>query len=212
MIQPISLRRKVLIQQTVAASQAPVESFSEQFWSYETVHRLACGPLHPIEPVINNWPLVTAALRRFGMPEKEVAAAAVGTIGIETAHTFKPVMEAYYLFGTADNFDVAACDEYLRTHSPSKSYYPYYGRGLVQTTWLGNYREGELELGIPLIAHPELAFEVANAANLLALYFRNHGVADAARARNWSEVRYSVLGGYEGSAYIANVAEELLAA
>lgn len=155
--------------------------------------------------------MVVQSLQKRGLVEREVMAGALGTIAIETASSFCPVMEAYYLFGTPTNYDRVSCDAYLRTHDPSRTYYPYYGRGFVQTTWESNYRAGQEELGLPLVTNPGMALQADIAAELFALYFRDHGLRDACLQRNWRRVRYLVLGGYDGADRLATIAETLLA-
>lgn len=74
----------------------------------------------------------------------------------ETARTFKPVKEAYWL-----------SEDWRRKHL---RYYPYYGRGLTQITWLRNYLKYERILGIPLVKNPDLALEPN-----VALFIMVHG-------------------------------------
>lgn len=67
----------------------------------------------------------------------------------ETAHTFEPVKEAYWL---SENW-----------RRRNLRYYPYYGRGFVQITWRENYSRYAKKLNLPLVSEPELAlrFDVA---------------------------------------------------
>lgn len=43
----------------------------------------------------------------------------------------------------------------------------YYGRGLVQLTWLSNYEKMANALGLPLVTNPDLALELAHAIAIL---------------------------------------------
>ncbi len=61
----------------------------------------------------------------------------------ESAQTFKPVIEAFWL-----------SEEWRRNNL---RYYPYYGRGYVQITWDFNYKKFSNILGIDLINNPDLA-------------------------------------------------------
>lgn len=72
---------------------------------------------------------------------------ALATAGHETAWSFQPVEEGYYLGKKAKAFQ------------KSLRYYPYYGRGYVQLTWRKNYEKAEKILGLPLVSKPELALD-----------------------------------------------------
>lgn len=65
----------------------------------------------------------------------------------ETAHTMKPVEEAYWVPNAAE------------WRKKNLRYYPWYGRGFVQLTWEPNYKHAEDELGVPLTKKPELALD-----------------------------------------------------
>ena len=79
----------------------------------------------------------------------------------ETAFTFQPVREAYWLKDP---------DKYLKQEHPE--YYPYYGRGFAQLTWAKNYQKYEKLLNIPLSHNPDLALDPDVAAFVLV-----HGVS-----------------------------------
>ncbi len=70
----------------------------------------------------------------------------------ETAHTMKPVVEAYWL-----------SEEWRKKNL---RYYPWHGRGYVQITWEYNYQKAEQELGIEMtddpnvVLNPEVAKEI----------------------------------------------------
>lgn len=65
----------------------------------------------------------------------------------ETGKTMQPVREGFYLGDRAD--------AYRRT----LRYYPWFGRGLIQTTWEENYRKMSKVVGADLILHPNLLLE-----------------------------------------------------
>lgn len=75
----------------------------------------------------------------------------------ETAATMLPVREAYWV-------SEAWRKKNLR-------YYPYYGRGYVQLTWLVNYEKAdkELNLGGELVKNLDLAMDVKIAADVMRL-------------------------------------------
>ena len=63
----------------------------------------------------------------------------------ETAQTFEPVKEAYWL-----------SEDWRRNNL---RYYPYYGRGYVQLTWKNNYEAYSRILGIDLVNNRDLALD-----------------------------------------------------
>lgn len=80
----------------------------------------------------------------------------------ETARSFYPVEEAFYLK------DERARSRYLK----KRRYYPFYGRGLVQLTWDFNYLKYSQILGRDLVAAPEIALEEP-----VSLFIMIHGMA-----------------------------------
>lgn len=81
--------------------------------------------------------------RRQGIGLPTQIAYVLGTVELETGRTFKPVKEAYW--------------ENEAWRRRNFRYYPYYGRGLAQLTWLDNYRKYSSILGIDLVNKPDLA-------------------------------------------------------
>lgn len=145
----------------------------------------------PFSNVNDVWPLVLKALDQFNIHTDLVEIAAAATIAVETAWTFLPVQEK--MADPNRQPDLAA--DQLR-------YIPYFGRGLLQTTWRANYQK--LEPHIPgVVANPDLLLQPENSAIALAFYFANnptpdHNVATAANAQRWDLVRERVNGGLNG--------------
>ena len=83
----------------------------------------------------------------------------------ETANSFYPVEEAFYIR------DERARKRYLE----SKKYYPYYGRGLVQLTWDFNYKKYSEILSIDLVNQPEIVLEPS-----ISLFIFVHGMCSGA--------------------------------
>ncbi|HEY1292966.1 MAG TPA: glycoside hydrolase family 19 protein [Chloroflexota bacterium] len=131
-----------------------------------------------------NWPAIYAELERCGIASPEVQAGALSTIAIETARTFAPVREAYWM-----SEDWRA--ENLR-------YSPYYGRGYIQLTWDYNYQSYGQIVAQPLLEQPDLALEEAIAASVFAEFFGRSGAAAAAQRCDWTECRRRVQGGSAG--------------
>lgn len=161
-----------------------------EYWSPEEIASVTGASLASVE---TNWPIIWSALHDHGIASFPVQAAAIATVAIETASTFEPVREAYWL----DNaYGYEWAEEYRRTHLPTSRYWPYYGRGYIQLTWQSNYAEEGEAIGVDLVSEPDRALDPSIAADALARFFDTHGVADAAVVRNWPEVRRRVQGGY----------------
>lgn len=75
----------------------------------------------------------------------------------ETAQTMTPVREAYWM-----------SEQWRKRHL---RYWPWYGRGLIQTTWEKNYRTMSKYVGVDLIDDPDalLRWEVALPALFLGM-------------------------------------------
>jgi hypothetical protein len=76
----------------------------------------------------------------------------------ETAQTFKPVREAFWL-----------SEDWRRQNL---RYYPYYGRGYVQLTWQNNYAKYSELLTVDLVKDPDKAMESSIALFVLAHGFK----------------------------------------
>ncbi|MBF2046214.1 MAG: penicillin-insensitive murein endopeptidase [Elainella sp. C42_A2020_010] len=83
--------------------------------------------------------------RRQGITSKAQIAYILATAQHETADSFQPVREGYFL--GEPNAEI---------HRQSLRYSPYYGRGYVQLTWDYNYRQYSDILGIDLVNEPDL--------------------------------------------------------
>lgn len=85
----------------------------------------------------------------------------MATIEWETAGTFEPVREAFWL-----------SEEWRKENL--KPYYPYYGRGYVQLTWDFNYQKYASITGFPLDTNLDLAMEPNVALKIIVHGFK-HG-------------------------------------
>lgn len=75
------------------------------------------------------------------------------TVFHESAHTFEPKIEAYWM---SDNW-----------RKKNLRYYPFFGRGYVQITWEANYKKYSKKLKIDLVKYPDKALEAKNAFFIL---------------------------------------------
>lgn len=197
----------VLLQLPAAQPQGPGPGFDPWIFSPELIAALAIAPLGN---VLSDWPQIAQEMANNGVWSRESAAGMIGTMGIETAHTFKPVKEAFYLanlYGWSEAQVEAWREDNLW-------YYPYYGRGYIQTTHDYNYGPLGVATGLDLLANPDLATLPWVAAVGAASYWRSRNIQAVAEAHNWPEVRRRVLGSAPADdvAYITRVAETLLAA
>ncbi|MBS4097656.1 MAG: peptidoglycan-binding protein [Sulfuricella sp.] len=154
-----------------------------------------------------NLPYVTAALRAFGLDDPAMVAVALGTIRAETA-AFVPIAERPSHFNTLPGQPAFSAYEPIPGNRLAKTLgndmpgdgARFCGRGYVQLTGRGNYRElGEM-LGIPLMENPDSACAPEVAACLLAAFlYDNRGKLDAALAKDdLKAVRKVVNGGSHG--------------
>lgn len=83
--------------------------------------------------------------KRQGITIKTQIAYILATVEHESAGSFQPVREAYFL-------GEPKAENYRKT----LRYYPFYGRGYVQLTWDYNYRGYSSLLGLDLVNQPDL--------------------------------------------------------
>ena len=81
------------------------------------------------------------------------------TVFHETAGTFLPVKEAFWL---SENW-----------RKNNLRYYPYYGRGFVQITWEENYRKFSKLLKEDFVKYPDKVMEINNSFFILTYGFKN---------------------------------------
>jgi hypothetical protein len=165
---------------------------------------LALGAAVYQDAILENWPLVFAALQAHGIDEIPTQIAAIGTVAVETGR-FSPIKEkggpAYFtkLYeGRADLGNLQPGDGPL-----------FRGRGYIQITGRANYTEYGREIGANLVGNPDLALDPSIAAHVLALYFKNKGIPALAAANKWETVRRRVNGGLNGWARFLEVVTAL---
>lgn len=178
-------------------------------WEHFTAEQLASATGCKVPDVRDTWPRIVEQLEHCGINDRATQIAAAGTIAIESASTFRPVIEAFWLD-----------DAWRRANL---SYYPWFGRGVLQLTHEQNYRTYGRKVddlwkaggAIDLIARPDDALDPDISAAVLAVYFRDHGgdnmarIPAAARVGNWREVRRLVQGGSAGLDRLEQIAAKL---
>jgi len=147
----------------------------------------------PQAGVVQNWPPVYAACAGRGLTDRPTVIAILATIGTEVS-AFVPINE----FGSTAYFTrMYENNKQLGNTQPGDGA-RFHGRGFIQLTGRANYHEFGQLLGVPLEAEPELALRPDVAADVLALYFTQRGLAPLARQGDWQGVRRGVNGGLNG--------------
>lgn len=88
---------------------------------------------------------------------RDEAAYVLGTIHLETNGTFEPVREAYWVKNAE------------AWRKKNLKYYPWYGRGFIQLTWLENYIKAGKKLGIDFTKDPDKVMEPKISAKIAVL-------------------------------------------
>jgi hypothetical protein len=139
---------------------------------------------------------------KLGLPLNEQIAYVIATAEHETAGTFKPVQEAFWL-----------SENYRRTHF---YYYPYHGRGYVQLTHKHNYQKYSDILGIDFVKKPNRVLDKS-----IALFILVHGSSIGVftgkrlgeyvnkREKDYINAR-KVINGRDKAQHIANLANKWL--
>jgi putative chitinase len=145
----------------------------------------------PAQNVAQYWPLVQQCLESLGVGSKASQVAALATIAVETAYTFRPVHE----YGSDAEHEKVYGHRAKLGNLHDGDGARYAGRGFVQITGEVNYaRYGKL-LGINLVDNPDEACEPNTAAAIFSAYFFDRKIAAAANAADWTKVRRIVNGG-----------------
>jgi hypothetical protein len=142
-------------------------------WSFWPADKIAEAADVDEGAVKETWPHVAAQLQLCGIYRPEVAIGVIGTMAHETASTFKPVVEAYWLLGPNG-------EETDSWRSYTSRYEGFPGRGDVQLTWRSNYARYSEKLeklwgqGSPnLVENPSAALDQDVAAAVIGLWFRD---------------------------------------
>ncbi len=157
----------------------------------------AIGPKFPAANVASNWPMVEAALDRRGMLSPACAIAAAATIAVETG-SFIPVRER----GGPGYFTKLYWDDQARAkelgNTCAEDAVRYRGRGFVQITGRWDYDHFGKEIHVDLVTDPDAALDADVSADILAVFFHERRVDQAAISADWEHVRRRVNGGLDG--------------
>lgn len=146
-----------------------------------------------LEEAVKNLPCITEALAKRNILNRLNLIAVLGTIKVETGG-FSPISE----YGGNDYFYslYEGREDLGNTQKGDGAWYK--GRGFVQITGRANYADFGSKLDIPLEQHPDLALRPDIAAEILAEYFLDRRISQAANMHDWELVRRLVNGGMNG--------------
>ena len=151
----------------------------------------------PREAVHANWPLVYAALDKYGVAGLRSQIGAVATICVETGVTVKGKNLTFQPIAELASGEAYEGREDLGNTQPGDGK-RYKGRGYIQLTGRRNYRAYGRLIDVDLEKSPALALDPDNAAKVFALYWKWKKVAAACEAADWKRVRRLVNGGLNG--------------
>lgn len=98
--------------------------------------------------------LIISECEKNGLARNQIAYV-LATAFWETAHTMKPVREAYWL-----------SEDWRKKNL---RYFPWYGRGYVQLTWERNYVHAGERLGLDLTSEPDVVMQPEISARILVV-------------------------------------------
>jgi hypothetical protein len=164
----------------------------------------------PIANVELYWPLIETCLESLGVDSEPSTIAALATIAVETANTFKPIHE----YGS----DALHEKEYGGRHDLGNVHpgdgAKFAGRGFIQITGELNYAEYGKRLGIDMVANPDWALDPNASAAIFAAFWHDRKCNVYADSGQWETVRKRVNGGINGlpifMRYIANLHDMIL--
>lgn len=170
-----------------ARARRPLPPTVGDCWGEWNVTAIALATGCPIGLIRENWPAIYAELATRGIGQRAVLAAALATTAVETAHTFAPVEEAFWM-----------SEQWRWDNLIYEGGHGWWGRGYIQLTHRANYETYGSATGFDLVGLPNLALLPDVAAAIFAEYFRRAGVAEAAQREDWREVRRRVQGADAG--------------
>lgn len=122
----------------------------------EKLEQIGEGKIHDFSTKEGTIEAIKWECKAQGIGLKTQIAYVLATTQWETAQTFKPVREAFWL-----------SEDWRRQNL---RYFPWYGRGYVQLTWKTNYQKYSQILGVDLVNNPDKAME-----ENIALFILVHG-------------------------------------
>ncbi len=133
----------------------------------EKLNKIGKGRVHDFSTVESTIEAIRNECKAQGIGLPTQIAYVLATVEWETAKTFKPVREAYWL---------KDAEEWRKKNL---RYYPYYGRGFVQLTWRDNYQIYSDILGKDFVNNPDGVMD-----ENIALFILVHGFKTGAFTGN----------------------------
>ncbi|MEM9220020.1 MAG: DUF4231 domain-containing protein [Cyanobacteria bacterium P01_F01_bin.150] len=171
-----------------SSANAAVVTVPQLVKAAEVAEILQC-PLGDCEKYL---PGILRALHEYSILDKNVLIGLLATVRVETGG-----MQPIHEWGGESYWRQYEGRKDLGNVNPGDGV-KYHGRGYIQLTGRANYRTYGKKLNVDLENNPDLALDPLVSAKVLACYFKERGVATAARAGDWRRVRKLVNGGYHG--------------
>lgn len=145
-----------------------------------------------------------AGMQRFGIEQGRDRAAFIGTVAVESQKLSAVEESLYYkdaarlagIYERAFHNEPALAAPYTRNSAKLGEllYKGYWGRGLIQLTWLSNYAAASNGLGVDFIARPELLKEPEWAAMSAAWFWHDKDCSGPGALGDMTEVTRRVNG------------------
>jgi putative chitinase len=157
----------------------------------------------PRSNIKTHLPAVLAAMQKLNLSDRDMLLMALSTIRAES-EGFEPIDEYPSQYNTAPGGAPFALYDYrtdLGNQGPTDGA-DFKGRGFVQLTGRHNYEKIGHQIGMDLVANPELANDSATAALILATFLKSQErrIRGALLINDLAEARRAVNGGSHGLA------------
>jgi predicted chitinase len=160
-------------------------------------------PLTNKANIVANLPFVLAGLRGCGLTDRFMVLMALATIRAET-EGFLPISEGRSKFNTSvtpfDKYDAGTSIGQALGNTQAGDGPRFKGRGYVQLTGRDNYNKIGAQIGVNLLADPDLANDPEVAGKILARFLKNKEsrIRTALVNRDLQDARKAVNGGSHG--------------
>lgn len=144
--------------------------------------------------VLDMWPWAATALEVLGIMDRPTSIAMLATIRTEVYADLKPVREGITVAAANANYGPGTSKGAELGNTQPGDGWKFRGGGWIQTTGRNNYARLQGVTGLPLLEDSDLILERTVSAIGAALYFKDNGIPELARAGRWTDVRRAVNG------------------